>query len=299
MEAPSGIAVLSSAHSEIATEINSLHKQAMENVASAAEIAAEIGGRLIQIKEQLPHGQFQQWIAENCEFSYEQANRYVRVANMSRETLLPNCSIRKALAAIASDPDSDSSPSRAVKDKGDTQPAKRGRSWSEILTGYSKRKKVTFDELAASVGMKNAEKVRRYATQWEDASGLVIEKASDGISVKAGGDAIEAIFEALPSTSKQRVIQRLHMDEQVVEKKLQEFKRGNQTVFEHVSGVLYKANDLLHGVVQQYRNKEQALCRITEEQADDLIRIHSSIESLVLAIQGILIDGVRDGISKK
>lgn len=303
MEA-SSLSVIPSDVAEIAGQINRLHreaqqiaKEAVEQEASAVEKAVECGQMLLQVKGQLPHGEFMSWVSDNCEFCHAQACTYMKVAaNFERAVNIDNTSIRKALAAITSDPRAENSDGKAKQER---DLPKRGRPWSEILAGYAKRKKVSFDELAESVGMKNAEKIKRYASQWEDASGLVIEKGDDGISVKAGTDAIVAIFEQLPAKSKTTALQRLRLDEDVVEKKLAEFKRNNQSPGEHVSGVLYKVNDLLHGMVQQYRNKEWVLRGVTEDQANDLIRIQSSIESLVSSVQEILIGGCGNGISKK
>lgn len=287
---------------DVADEINSLHQQAVENLSSAAEIAAEIGSRLDQIKQQLPHGQFQAWVADKCVFSYATANAYMKVSKVEHAQLSPNSSIRQALAAIASDPDKkpvEREEHISIDEDGNAKTVKRGRSWREILESFARRKRVSFAELSETVGMKNDEKVKRYATQWQDASGLVVEKDGDGLSIKAGGDAIVAIFERLPSRTKTVTLQKLHLDEDMVEKKFEEFKRNNQTPSEHISGVLYKVNDLLHGIVQQYRNKERSLRGGTEKQSSDLIRIQSSIESLVHSVHEILIEGIGNGVSKK
>jgi hypothetical protein len=42
--------------------------------------AIEMGEMLLDAKSMVPHGQFGAWIARNCPFSWQCANRYMRVA---------------------------------------------------------------------------------------------------------------------------------------------------------------------------------------------------------------------------
>lgn len=47
---------------------------------TAKDIAAEIGEELIEVKQQLAHGEFMPWVSENCSFTHKRAKEYVIVA---------------------------------------------------------------------------------------------------------------------------------------------------------------------------------------------------------------------------
>lgn len=59
---------------QIELEINFYKEQTARNI-------IEIGKRLIQAKEMLPHGEWGAWLEEKIEFSQQTANKYMRVAN--------------------------------------------------------------------------------------------------------------------------------------------------------------------------------------------------------------------------
>jgi hypothetical protein len=67
--------------SGLAAEINSLHDSAQQAAISAVEYAAKCGEKLIEAKAACKHGQFKQWIADNCSVQYRQAARYMKLAN--------------------------------------------------------------------------------------------------------------------------------------------------------------------------------------------------------------------------
>jgi len=65
----------------IANEINSLHKLARNSANEAVGYANQLGGLLKDIKIQMPHGSFTKWIEENLTISPRQAQRYMAVAS--------------------------------------------------------------------------------------------------------------------------------------------------------------------------------------------------------------------------
>ena len=64
----------------IATEINNLSKQAIASAGEAVEHARKAGELLLEVKNQLPHGQFLQWVKQNITVSLRQAQRYMAAA---------------------------------------------------------------------------------------------------------------------------------------------------------------------------------------------------------------------------
>lgn len=113
-------------------------------------------------------------------------------------------------------------------------------------------------------------------------------------------DAIQILFERQEDKrTKHAILARLRMDEDVFEKSMKDFKRGGMTVGEHVNEMLQAALNSLHGVVQQYRGNERSLSKVAEEQATELIRVQSAIESAVKDVEEILLKGLNNGISKK
>ncbi len=66
--------------SEMAYEINRLHKLAFENATSAVQYAKDAGKILMSIKNELPHGEFTPWVVANLAVSPRQAQRYMAVA---------------------------------------------------------------------------------------------------------------------------------------------------------------------------------------------------------------------------
>ncbi len=66
--------------SAIATEINSVHRDALSFAGSALEAAYRVGNLLREAKSQIERGEWQRWLLENCDVSIRQAQRYMRVA---------------------------------------------------------------------------------------------------------------------------------------------------------------------------------------------------------------------------
>jgi hypothetical protein len=292
------------------------------------------GGLLKRVQTRLANhknGTFRKWVEAKVPFTYETAYKRISIHNAFADIVsqADNISIDTKAAEfiaglVAKDAITDEQMSSIV-DEAKTQPvsksrakallepadnsqpasgsesvnANRGNDWPAILSTFAKRKSVSYEELAEHAGMKNPEKIRRYASQWADASGLVVEKNEDGISVRSGGDAVESIFGTLPARTKRKVLQKLHLDEDMVQAKFKEFKRNNTTVQQHITEALYKVHDMLHGIVQEYRSKEHLLKRMGSEQARDLLRVQSLIESLSGEVEAILHKGVGNVISDK
>ena len=68
--------------------INDRHREVMRIGRTAKEIAAEIGGELIKVKQKLAHGEFMPWVEANCSFSDYTAKAYMRVAKAKSEERL-------------------------------------------------------------------------------------------------------------------------------------------------------------------------------------------------------------------
>ena len=70
--------------------------------AQASASMLEIGRRLIEAKEQLPHGQWQKWLAEKVAFSERSAQRFMRIAEgYSKADNLTGLGATKALQLLA------------------------------------------------------------------------------------------------------------------------------------------------------------------------------------------------------
>lgn len=70
--------------------------------AQASASMLEIGRRLIEAKQQLPHGQWQKWLAEKVAFSERSAQRFMRIAeNYSNSDNLAGLGATKALQLLA------------------------------------------------------------------------------------------------------------------------------------------------------------------------------------------------------
>ena len=64
-----------------AHQINELHAQACRHATKAVDVARQAGALLLQVKNQLAHGEFTSWLALHCEVSPRQAQRYMRAAS--------------------------------------------------------------------------------------------------------------------------------------------------------------------------------------------------------------------------
>jgi hypothetical protein len=63
-----------------ASEINRLHDMALASANRAVDYAKQAGVLLLEVKRQLPHGEFMPWLSANVKVSERQAQRYMRSA---------------------------------------------------------------------------------------------------------------------------------------------------------------------------------------------------------------------------
>ena len=63
-----------------ASEINRLHEMALTSAHRAIDYAKQAGALLLEVKRQLPHGEFTPWLSANVKVSERQAQRYMRSA---------------------------------------------------------------------------------------------------------------------------------------------------------------------------------------------------------------------------
>jgi hypothetical protein len=83
-----------------AERMNQKHRSIVGKQTSAKIEAASLGEDLIAKKADLKHGEFKPWIEANCEFSYDSAKNYMKVAKAKRDRapLFDACtSIREVL----------------------------------------------------------------------------------------------------------------------------------------------------------------------------------------------------------
>ncbi|MCK0210067.1 DUF3102 domain-containing protein [Starkeya koreensis] len=73
----------------LAREINDAHRQVQFHGKSMLMEAKRAGEALIEAKKKVPHGSFAAWVAEQCECSYEQGRKYLRVAKVFRSKMVP------------------------------------------------------------------------------------------------------------------------------------------------------------------------------------------------------------------
>lgn len=97
--------------SDMAQRINAMHREASKAAVTAVELAIEIGGILIDVKAELPHGEFGPWIEKNCEFSDRTARGYMRLAKAvpsldeSKRQRVADLPLRGALAELVDKPE--------------------------------------------------------------------------------------------------------------------------------------------------------------------------------------------------
>lgn len=83
----------------IAAEIRFIDEQVRQHVAHSA---IEIGKRLIEVKEQVPHGEWSTWLQTNVNYSHSTANNFMRVATEYADSpSLANLSYSQAVALLA------------------------------------------------------------------------------------------------------------------------------------------------------------------------------------------------------
>lgn len=75
------------------------HRLATDMANQAMQHAIKCGEYLREVKTQLPHGQFQEWIAEHCSFSVRTAQGYMRLASKAQR--VSHLSIREGLESLA------------------------------------------------------------------------------------------------------------------------------------------------------------------------------------------------------
>ena len=63
----------------LAERINAAHERCLVALNDGLDHAREVGLLLSEAKEEVPHGQFQAWVTENCTFSHRAARNYLRV----------------------------------------------------------------------------------------------------------------------------------------------------------------------------------------------------------------------------
>jgi hypothetical protein len=60
-------------------EINANHRECLKTANDAVDYAIKAGELLMQVKDLLHHGEFQKWIDQYCDFSYDVASGYMRL----------------------------------------------------------------------------------------------------------------------------------------------------------------------------------------------------------------------------
>ena len=80
-QAPDGKAIANQiARLALASEINEAHAQAIRHAGTAIDFAKQAGALLLQVKNELAHGEFLPWLEANCTVSDRQARRYMASA---------------------------------------------------------------------------------------------------------------------------------------------------------------------------------------------------------------------------
>lgn len=93
--------------SELAEGVNRAHAQARNAYKTFLHYVREVGEYLTAAKEKVGHGNFQTWVEEHTDLTYDTAVRYKRIAEKWDEVVEPNLardpdlSLRSALGAIA------------------------------------------------------------------------------------------------------------------------------------------------------------------------------------------------------
>ena len=88
---------------ELLPEIVKQHRAAWEHCQQAVASAIRVGELLIQAKSLVKHGEWQDWLANNCPFAETTARGYMRLASLPPENgnAVADLSLEGALAAIA------------------------------------------------------------------------------------------------------------------------------------------------------------------------------------------------------
>src|ERR1700674_3659816 len=90
------LAVLPSGY--IAAQINEAHRAVKAHAKGMLAEAQRAGALLLEVKKREPHGTFKTWVEANCDPSYSQAARYMKVAkNLGNKTFDADGSIEAFL----------------------------------------------------------------------------------------------------------------------------------------------------------------------------------------------------------
>jgi len=99
---------LSKSLSDLATIINEQHQQAEECITAGFYYALNAGQALTEAKQQLPHGQFADWVTKNCQCSNRSAQRYMRavkrwpeIQERSKATPVSHLTLNEGLTLIS------------------------------------------------------------------------------------------------------------------------------------------------------------------------------------------------------
>ena len=79
------VAIEAKSTEQLTAEINVRYRQAESLAAMSATMLADAGRRLIEIKNRIPHGSFEQWCADNLEFSKSKAEKMMMLAEKMQD----------------------------------------------------------------------------------------------------------------------------------------------------------------------------------------------------------------------
>lgn len=94
----------------LAQAINDKVHEAELKARGAMECALEAGALLVQAKEQVPHGQWENWLSENCTVAPRTARSYMKLATAfpalpeAERQRVADLPLREAMKAISTDP---------------------------------------------------------------------------------------------------------------------------------------------------------------------------------------------------
>jgi len=74
------ISIESKSTEQLTAEINVRYRQAESMAQMSLTMLADAGRRLVEVKNRIPHGEFEQWCADNLEFSKSKAEKMMKLA---------------------------------------------------------------------------------------------------------------------------------------------------------------------------------------------------------------------------
>lgn len=91
---------------KLGREINKGHRQLLKAVRTTVEKAREVGQQLLAAKKLVRKGRWLPWVEDNCDFTHQDAQRYMRIAEawnmLEREGVdVSSCTLTEALDLIA------------------------------------------------------------------------------------------------------------------------------------------------------------------------------------------------------